>query len=429
VNNDYALSRFRNVFPSQIEEVILGGSVTVTPANAFRGFLELKSVTIGKSVTCIGDYAFKDCNSLESITIGNSVTSIGNYAFYSCTSLTSLTLGNSVASIGDYAFKDCTSLISVTIPDSVTSIGDNAFYGCSKLQYYTINNAVYLGNSANPYYSLISAKNNRITSCEINEKTVVIADNAFSSCSEMTSITIPNSVNYIGDFTFSSCTGLKSIIIPDSVTEIGVYAFSGCAELTTVTIGNSVKSIGEYAFNGCSKLRYEQEDNGLYLGNTRNPYQFLIKAKEQNIESCEISDKCALIADSAFRDCNDLSSLKIPGSVRSIGNDAFYGCSTLKNVSYFGLNDPGNTSHNVFGNCPQLNKVHVPHNYADQYFCGFCVLEDESSRSSSIIVESSHISDSEINVVVSGDVMNYEPRTLLILSFLFISITFASFFY
>ena len=63
-----------------------------------------------------------------------------------------------------------------------------------------------------------------------------IEGNAFSGCSGLTSITIPNSVTSIGNAAFSGCSGLTSITIPNSVTSIGNEAFNGCSGLKTVTI-------------------------------------------------------------------------------------------------------------------------------------------------------------------------------------------------
>ena len=58
----------------------------------------------------------------------------------------------------------------------------------------------------------------------------------------------------IGSAAFSSCSGLTSITIPGRVTSIGNYAFAYCYKLTRVTIGNSVASIGCGAFKDCTKL-------------------------------------------------------------------------------------------------------------------------------------------------------------------------------
>src|SRR5574344_1879067 len=81
-----------------------------------------------------------------------------------------------------------------------------------------------------------------------------IGADAFSNCTGLTSVTIPNSVTSIGYFAFSNCTGLTSVTIPNSVTSIGIGAFFYCTGLTSVTIGTSVTSIGYDAFYDCTGL-------------------------------------------------------------------------------------------------------------------------------------------------------------------------------
>lgn len=81
-----------------------------------------------------------------------------------------------------------------------------------------------------------------------------IGDNAFSSCYNLTKVTIPNSVTEIGSGAFDSCTGLTTMTIPNSVIFIGSSAFADCTGLTTVTMGNSVLSIEDKAFYNCKSL-------------------------------------------------------------------------------------------------------------------------------------------------------------------------------
>ncbi len=107
----------------------------------------------------------------------------------------------------------------------VTSIGNGAFSYCSGLTSVTIPNSV-----------------------------TTIGSQAFQVCSSLTYVTIPNSVTSIGNSAFSYCSGLTSVTIPNSVTTIGSNAFRGCSGLTSVTIPNSVTTIGGNAFTQCSGL-------------------------------------------------------------------------------------------------------------------------------------------------------------------------------
>ena len=90
-----------------------------------------------------------------------------------------------------------------------------------------------------------------------------IGGNAFSSCTSMTSVTIPESVNYIGVGAFAGCIGLPTITLPQGLEGIAAFTFLDCASLTSITIPASVKYIGQDAFSGCSRL------TDIYYGGTR----------------------------------------------------------------------------------------------------------------------------------------------------------------
>ena len=269
-----------------------GNSTSSTTNDTYYIPSSLKSVTVTGGNILYG--AFARCSGLLSITIGNGVTSIGESAFKGCTGLTSVTIGNRVTSIGGSAFEDCTGLTSITIPNRVTSIGGSAFNGCTGLTsiYYTGDVAGWCG---------ISGLGN-LMSYGSSSKTLYIGGNKVEG-----ELTIPDSVTSIGGSAFRGCTGLTNITIPDSVTSIGYYAFNNCTGLTTVnwnaTACTSAGSSSYSIFNNCS-----------------------------NLATVNIGDNVKIIPSYAFYNCTGLTNITIPGSVTSIGNGAFSGCSKLQDI-------------------------------------------------------------------------------------------------
>ena len=139
-----------------------------------------------------------------------------------------------------------------------------------------------------------------------------IGENAFSNCSGLTSITIPNSVTSIGYWAFRSCTSLTNIIIPDSVNIIDEYAFYNCTGLTSIIISNGVTSIGDSAFKYCSALT-----------------------------SITIPESVTSIGDEAFKYCSALTSVTIPNSVKTIASDVFE-VKSLTDIYYMGSEEDWN---------------------------------------------------------------------------------------
>ena len=123
------------------------------------------------------------------------------------------------------------------------------------------------------------------------------------------------------------------VIVCGVLTGLNKGAFSGCSGLTSITIPDGVTSIGNYAFSGCKNLKYNEYDNALYLGNENNPYLALIKAKTTDITSCTINKKCKVLSNYAFSAFSKLTSITIPDSVTNIGGAAFYNCSGLMSVT------------------------------------------------------------------------------------------------
>ena len=244
---------------------------------------------------------------------GVAVKSIGGSAFRYCTSLTSVTIPDSVTSIGGWAFTDCASLTSVTIPDGVTSIGEYTFSWCTSL-----------------------------TSATIPDSVTSIGEFAFHNCKSLTSMTIPRSVVSIGYDAFGWCESLTSVTILDGVRSIGNSAFTDCKSLTSVTIPNSVTSIGRGAFSSCASLTgiWVAEGNSHYVSDASG---VLFNKDKTTLVQCPgafavytIPGSVTSIGDDAFSGCASLTSVTIPDSVTSIGNYAFSCCGSLTDVYFTG---------------------------------------------------------------------------------------------
>lgn len=246
-----------------------------------------------ENVKVISDFAFQDCEKLLELQIPQSVNNIGYGAFAGCRNLISISLPQGVMRIEDETFANCASLTKVEIPCSIHSIEGSAFNGCDCLEYNKYENACYIGNSENPYFALISPKDNNIESCNVNESTRIISNSAFSKCKELKSITLPAELVSIGDYAFRECKGLKNIEIP-----------------------NSVKKIGGETFNGCVALKTYRYKNALYLGNTKNRKMILITLNDSQTDEFTVSTRTKFICNTAFSSCKNLKKLYLPGAVR-----------------------------------------------------------------------------------------------------------------
>lgn len=264
-----------------------GNTITYTASEklpGYRGGLDLGSYTFGSKILT-HDFS----NGTGMITCDGAITRIGECAFEQSSYLTSVEIPNSVTSIRDFAFSWCTSLPLITIPSSVTTIGDHAFRYCNNLKtmycyaltppslgynvfenvpqdisIYTFNAEAYQsawGSQLSPScFKPITAEVGGIKYefFDGNKARVIAKDGGYTG-----NIVIPEQITYqgltfavteIGQRAFRNCTNLTSITIPNSVTTIGEAAFSRCV-LTSITIPASVTQIGAWAFEFCSNLQ------------------------------------------------------------------------------------------------------------------------------------------------------------------------------
>ena len=140
-------------------------------------------------------------------------------------------------------------------------------------------------------------------------------------------------VTAIRDFAFSACSNLTSIIIPDSVTSIGVAAFSNCSGLTSITMPNSLSSsIGSNAFIAC-----------------------------RNLTSINIPEGTTSIGNNAFGSCTNLITISIPEGVTHIGRQAFFGCTNLATITI--PDSVTSIGTEAFSECYSLVEINLPYRF------------------------------------------------------------------
>ena len=412
-------------------------------SNAFWNCSNLASITIPATVVTIEEMVFWNCTSLKEIGVASSnsvYTSSDGVLFNNDKTILiccppgkegAYSVPNSVQYIATRAFWSCSNLTSVSIHNSVENIGEFAFWGCSSMTEINVG-----GDNAN-YSSedgvLFDKEKETLICCPagnsgdegaytIPNSVKTIYTNAFDGCKNLTSVDFSHATDLtsIGGWAFQDCSNLTSLSIPESVTEMGGCVFAGCSSLQSANIPNGVCFINTNIISGCNSLTYlsfdtesdwffdpectnpigqdqYMEDDQFSLskfmvlnastpmykkaGNTGTETGFqyrLYKFNGSNYASItgyngsdvdieipatvvidEVEYTITSIADEAFKANANLHSVTFAESsqVDSIGANAFYWCESLDTITLSNMTYIGGSA---FYGCNSLRVVNIP---------------------------------------------------------------------
>lgn len=300
----------------ELTEVELPDSLKRIESGAFENCISLEKIDIGENVEYIGGYALKNTlveknytdkngftiingclinsinmdedlvipegvkhididfdyenNHIRSVVFPEGLKTIGNSAFCDCENLNSIDMPDTVEYIGEYAFRR-SGIENVVLPDNLKTIGFSAFDGCYGLKSVTfpqnadidIDTTAFAGTP----FKASHTKDGMFIADDILIDTygctgdVIIPDGIRVICPEafsetdITSVTIPDSVKIIGDCAFKLCGSLSEFTVPDCMAEITCYMFFDCYSLEKITLNDHITYIEDGAFSGCTGLK------------------------------------------------------------------------------------------------------------------------------------------------------------------------------
>ena len=250
----------------------------------------------------------------------------------------------------------CGDNLTWTLDDTgkLTISGNGEMYGWSPM--YPVH-----GSSA-PW----SSYGDKINTVEIGYGVTNIGENAFVGCSSLTNVSLSNSLTGIDNSAFFSCSTLERINLPDSLTYIGMGVFLHCTSLKKLQIPDCLEFFYDDVAKGCSSLEgFDVGRNNKFFSNDKFGVLFNKDKTELirfplglHLDSYKIPDSVKTICDSAFYGCDSLISIEIPDSVTYIGEGAFTICKSLTNIKLpNGIKSLGNYA---FGWCTSLKNVIIP---------------------------------------------------------------------
>lgn len=255
-------------------------------------------------------------------------------------------ISKGITFIPEFSFYDYSQLTKVSIASTVAKIEENVFIGCTKLT------SIDVDDKNEKYSSIDGVLFNK-------EKTTII------KCPKGKSGTysIPDSVNVIGVQAFYGCDILEQIDIPDSVETIKGLAFVECSQLKEIFLPSSFKTFEDDVFLDCTKLtsidvdeknKEYSSDGGVLFNKEKTT---IIRYPQGRKGAYQIPGSVDTIGVEAFLYCDGLTQINILSSVEDIQEVAFFGCSALTTIDIPA--SVTNIGASVFSCCEMLSEIRV----------------------------------------------------------------------
>ena len=336
LNPDIEMGSHTFYYCSSLDEVTLPEGLTQLPDQVFSACSSLKQIQLPQSLTSIGKSALS-ITGIESIVIPESVSEIGENAFGGNHSLESITLPSKLKKIEYGLFYYCPKLMEITIPENLDSIGEYAFKGDTAL--------VKVNVESLEQWSKINFANETANPLCYGAELVINGKSA-----EV--IEVPEEVTEVKDYAFAGLKTIVEVVIPEVVEAIGTGSFTGCSGLENIKIPEAVKSIGEKAFKACTGL------TSAIIGK--------IIAPSRAAES-ETSGELATVQSCAFDSCTNLANVAIGANVAMIADSAFINCDKISRVDCYAMLAPEVASTAFEQEVQSSAALHVPAGYKDVY--------------------------------------------------------------
>ena len=328
-------------------------AIADSAVNMFSGTNNtVKFVTLPRQTSKIGKNAFANCSGLVGVSMSDFVTSIGESAFKSDSALTNFRAPTSLQILGKAAFSGCGALAKVTNLDatSISEIPNDCFGGCSQLEEVILPvNLVRIGESA---FVGAALKTLNLEETKLEE----LGSSAFNSCSALTQVTVPSTLKTMGQavFMFSGITKVKNFA-GTSVSSLEKWTF-WLSSLIQIELPETLEIINEQVFASCSELTR--------VGGLQNTKvtQILDDAFSgcSKLKNVIFPQTLLTLGGGAYSGCSALTSVTFNSNLKTIGANAFEGCSSLSQLTGFEKTVVSSIGANAFKGCSSLVDVSLP---------------------------------------------------------------------